>query len=127
MMNKMIDDFIVTAKELNRLAANKADEMYQLAKLKQQYIKLSNEVRERYEALGQRLCELHKEQSSDGDEILQRVTEIENCLERLDIIQNSIDSIQNIVSCPVCATKNKSGSFYCNHCGKKLVTGEYEF
>ena len=126
-MNSIINDVMEAAKKINKVTANKAEEIYQLSKLKRQYINLSKEIRERYAALGELLCRLRKTGSDESDLLMQSVTEIELSLTRLDDIQNSIDSIQDIISCPKCATKNRSGSFYCNHCGQKLVRGEYEF
>lgn len=125
-MANVINDFLSKAKDVTEAASRKKDEIYMLSKLKLSFVQLNNDVKNRYEALGNRLYEMYKSGNENTNELLGMVDEIDDIFKRMAETQRRIDELSRFVCCPKCGVKNKIDSVYCNKCGTKLVATDEE-
>lgn len=120
-MANVINEFLSKAKDVTDTAVRKKDELYMLSKLKLNFVQLNNDVKNRYEALGNRLYEMYKSGNENTNELLGMVDEIDDLFKKMAETQRRIDELSKFICCPKCSAKNKIDSVYCNKCGTKLV------
>lgn len=122
MATSRFDDFVLKAKDIADAATKKTGELYEISKYKYECIKINGEVKKLYEQLGSSVYSMVKG-GYDNRELIDSLTEeIDECLDRLREINDIISDMKNVVTCPICGSKNGIENTYCAKCGSKLKT-----
>lgn len=120
MANSAFDDFVLKAKGLADAASKKTGELVEISKYKYESIKVNGEIKKLYEQLGSTVYAA-KKYAYDSEEMIEEiVTEIDDCMDRLDEINEMIGAMKKTAVCPVCGNKNEASSSFCSKCGTRL-------
>jgi hypothetical protein len=120
MSNSTFDDFVLKAKDLADAATKKTGEIVEISRYKYECIKINGEIKRLYEQLGSTVYSM-KKYGYENEDLVEAITEeIDDCLDRLDEINDMINGMKKTVVCPVCGSKNETYSSFCSKCGTKL-------
>ncbi len=119
-----LDDLISTTKNVAATAGKKTDEAVQLSKLKIKESQTNNDIKRKYEKLGEMVYQMAKTDTKDDNAFALMVGEIDDCFAKLDEISENIDRLKGEVVCPGCGKKTKDENAYCPSCGTKLPVRE---
>ena len=114
------DNVISTGKNVVSSAGKKTDSAVKLSKLKIRESQINNDIRSRYEKLGELAYQAYKSGEKNDDELNEMLTGLDNCYTELEDISKQTDELKSMVTCPKCGTKHKDEDAYCSVCGTKL-------
>ena len=114
------DDVINTGKNVVSSAGKKTDSAVRLSKLKVKSTQINNDIRTRYEKLGEFVYQSAKSGEKNEEELNEHLSGLNNCYTELEEISKQIDELRNIVTCPSCGAKHKDDDTFCSKCGAKL-------
>lgn len=114
------DDVINTGKNVVSTAGKKTDSAVRLSKLKIKETQINNDIRSRYEKLGEFIYQASKSGEKNEDELNEHLTGLNDCYTELEEISKQTDELKNMVTCPKCGAKHKDDDAYCSVCGEKL-------
>ena len=114
------DNVINTGKNVVSTAGKKTDSAVKLSKLRIRESQINNDIRSRYEKLGELAYQAYKSGEKNDDELNEMLTGLDNCYTELEDISKQTDELKNMVTCPKCGTKHKDGDAFCSVCGTKL-------
>ncbi len=114
------------AVKLKDAGLKKADEIYRISKLKLTCVQLDNQIKAKYTALGKMVYGMVKHDSANSEKIAESVMEIEQLYGKMRKVYAEIESAKQIITCPVCGTKNKFSNTYCTVCSHRLVATDEE-
>ena len=115
-----LDNVISTGKNVVSTAGKKTDSAVKLSKLKIRETQINNDIRSRYEKLGELCYQAYKSGEKNDDELNEQLTGLDNCYTELDDISKQTDELKNMVTCPKCGAKHKDDAIFCSICGTKL-------
>ena len=114
------DNVINTGKNVVSSAGKKTDSAVKRSKLKIRETQINNDIRSRYEKLGELCYQAYKSGEKNDDELNEQLTGLDNCYTELDDISKQADELKNMVTCPACGAKHKVDAVFCSICGAKL-------
>ena len=114
------DNVISTGKNVVSSAGKKTDSAVKLSKLKIRETQINNDIRSRYEKLGELCYQAYKSGEKNEDELNEQLTGLDNCYNELEEISKQTDELKNMVTCPKCGAKHKDEDAFCSVCGAKL-------
>ena len=114
------DNVISTGKNVVSSAGKKTDSAVKLSKLKIRETQINNDIRSRYEKLGELCYQAYKSGEKNEDELNEQLTGLDNCYNELEEISKQTDELKNMVTCPKCGAKHKDDDAFCSVCGAKL-------
>ncbi len=123
------DEFEAIAEKTKQLTGSgirKADEMFSVSKLKLECIRIDNTIKTKYAELGKMMYNMVKDDNADSEKISDAVMEIDRLYKKMAQVNEKIEEVKKIVTCPECGTKNKFTSNYCSSCRHKLVCTDEE-
>ena len=115
-----LDNVISTGKNVVSTAGKKTDSAVKLSRLRIKETQINNDIRARYEKLGELCYQAYKSAEKNEDEINGQLTGLDNCYNELENISRMTDELKNMVTCPKCGSKHKDEDAYCSVCGAKL-------
>lgn len=114
------DNVLNTGKNVVSTAGKKTDSAVKLSKLKIRETQINNDIRSRYEKLGELCYQAYKAGEKNEDELNEQLTGLDNCYTELEDISKQTDELKNMVTCPKCGAKHKDDDIFCSICGAKL-------
>lgn len=114
------DNVISTGKNVVSNAGKKTDSAVKLSKLKIRETQINNDIRSRYEKLGELTYQAYKSGEKSDDELNEQLKGLDDCYTELEDISKQTDELKNMVTCPKCGAKHKDEDAYCSVCGAKL-------
>ena len=114
------DNVINTGKNVVSTAGKKTDSAVKLSKLKIKETQINNDIRARYEKLGEFVYQAYKSGEKKEDELNEQLSALDNCYTELEEISKQTDELKNMVTCPKCGAKHKDEDAFCSVCGTKL-------
>lgn len=117
----MFDEIFEKAKDVTSAATKKTDTMVKISKLKLSGVQINNSIKSEYERLGAVVYEQIKSGEEDKEQVSAIVDVIDTYYGELSDITHKIEDLQNILVCPQCSLRNKTGATYCSNCGAKLA------
>ncbi len=114
------DDVINTGKNVVSTAGKKTDSAVRLSKFKVKETQIRNDIRARYEKLGEFVYQSTKSGEKNEDELNEQLSGLNKCYADLEEISKQVDEIKKIVTCPACGAKHKDDDVFCSVCGAKL-------
>ena len=114
------DNVISTGKNVVSSAGKKTDSAVKLSMLKIRETQINNDIRSRYEKLGELCYQAYKSNEKNEDEINEQLTGLDDCYNELEEISKQTDELKNMVTCPKCGAKHKDEDAFCSVCGAKL-------
>ena len=114
------DNVISTSKNVVSNAGKKTDSAVKLSKLKIRETQINNDIRSRYEKLGELCYQAYKSGDKNDDELNEQLTGLDNCYNELEEISKQTDELKNMVTCSKCGAKHKDEDAFCSVCGAKL-------
>lgn len=120
----VLNNIFNVAKEVTTAAGKKTDSYVQISKLKLSCVQINNEIKAKYEVLGNRVYDMMKAGEENEAEVLEMVTDIDNSFKKLTEATVKIEELRNNIVCATCGAPNKPDSLFCNKCGAKLVMPE---
>lgn len=114
------DNVISTGKNVVSTAGKKTDSAVKLSKLKIKETQINNDIRARYEKLGELCYQAYKSNEKNEDELNEQLTGLDNCYNELEEISRQTDELKSMVTCPKCGAKHKDEAVFCSVCGAKL-------
>lgn len=114
------------ARDITDTGIKKADEVIKVSKLKMECVKLDNEIKAKYAALGKTVYGMVKNDSASAEKIASYVLSIDALYKRIARLQGRIEQAKKIVTCPNCGTKNKYDNMYCAGCSHRLMVTDEE-
>lgn len=114
------DDVIKTGKDVVSAAGKKTDSAVRLSKLKVKETQVHNDIRAKYEKLGEFVYNASKSGEKDEAALSEQIKALNDLFTELEDISKQTDELKNIVTCPECGTKHKDDDTYCSKCGAKL-------
>ena len=114
------DNFINTGKNVVSTAGKKTDSAVKLSKLRIKETQINNDIRAKYEKLGELCYQAYKSGEKNEDELNDQLTGLDNCYNELEEIARLTDELKSMVTCPKCGAKHKDDAAYCSVCGAKL-------
>lgn len=123
----VLNDFLNKAKDVTNEGLKKTDVLMQISKHKITCVQLDNDIKNKYTNLGNRIYDMIKADTEDTSELLTLVSEIDDKFKKLSEVQAKIEELKQIITCPICGTKNKFDNDYCSKCGHQLVVTDEDF
>lgn len=114
------DDVINTGKNVVSTAGKKTDSAVKLSKLKIKETQINNDIRARFEKLGEFIYQSTKSGEKDEDALNEQLAGLNDCYKELEEISKQTDDLKNVVTCPGCGAKRKDEDVFCSICGAKL-------
>lgn len=114
------DDVIKTGKDVVSAAGKKTDSAVKLSKLKIRETQIQNDIRGKYEKLGEFIYQASKSGEKDEAALADQIKALNELFTELEDISKQNDELRNIVTCPECGTKHKDDDTFCSKCGAKL-------
>lgn len=114
------DGVINTGKNVVSTAGKKTDSAVRLSKLKVRSTQINNDIRTRYEKLGEFVYQSTKSGEKNEEELNAQISGLNDCYAELEEISKQVDELRNIVTCPSCGAKHKDDDTFCSKCGAKL-------
>ncbi|MBR2715273.1 MAG: hypothetical protein IKB73_03595 [Ruminococcus sp.] len=116
----MINDFIENAKVVVQKFGEKANDTYDIAKLKSVKCRINNDIEKKYKALGNKYYILSKENKLEDADFKAEITALDELYAQYDSIVKQIDNVKNMKRCPVCSKLQSGDKPFCAYCGSKL-------
>lgn len=115
-----LEDVLNTGKSVVSTAGKKTDEAVKLSKLKIKETQINNDIKGKFEKLGEMIYQMKKSGEQDNEAFEEAVAAVDECYAQLDELERQKDELKNQVTCPVCGIKTKDENAFCPKCGAKL-------
>lgn len=116
----LLDDVVVNVKSAANTVTKKTNDFVDYSKLRFTASGLSNEIRKKYQTLGEEVYTSTKIGSEDTKSIELLIKEIDELKAQLQSTNELITLAKNKAICPVCKAEINKDSHFCNKCGAKL-------
>ncbi len=116
----LFDDVMVNVKSAANSVSKKTNNIVDYSKLKFTATGLVNEIRKKYQTLGEEVYACSKIGSDDSQTIELLIQEIDELKAQLQSTNESITAAKHKITCPVCKAELSKDSLFCNKCGTKI-------
>lgn len=116
----LLDDVMVNVKSAANSVGKKTNEIVDYSKLRFTASGLNNEIRKKYQTLGEEVYTSTKIGSEDTKSIELLIREIDELKAQLQSTKGQITYAKNKIICPVCKAELNKDSLFCNKCGAKI-------
>lgn len=116
-MDDLRDNVITAANAVSQ----KTNEFVDYSKLKFTASGLSNEIKRKYQALGEEIYTSSKIGADDTTAVELLIQEIDDLKAELQATNELITAARKKVTCPVCKAEVDKESAFCNKCGARIV------
>lgn len=116
----LLDDIMDKAKGVANVATKKTKEVVGYSKLKIQAMQITSDVDDLYEKLGRLAYEEKKANVNNSELIASCISDIDNLLLDLAIVNQKITENKASGECPNCNAHNAEGAVYCQNCGTRM-------
>lgn len=116
----ILDDVLVNAKSAAEVVGKKAENIYDISRLKFTANGLNNEIGKKMQELGQLAYTDLKDNESAPQAVKEKIDEITGLYDELASVTRLISQTKNKQICAQCGRENLKESVYCNICGSKL-------
>lgn len=117
----LFDDIMDKAKGVANVASKKTKEVVGYSKLKIQAMQITSDVDDLYEKLGRLTYEEKKANVNNSELIASCISDIDNLLLDLAIVNQKITENKATGECPNCNAHNADGAAFCQNCGARIV------
>lgn len=121
----LLDDVMVNVKSAASTVSKKTNDIVDYSKLKFTASGLSNEIRKKYQSLGEEVYACSKIGTDDSKSIELLIQEIDELKEQLQSTNDLINLAKNKITCPVCKAILDKDSQFCNKCGSKIEAVDF--
>lgn len=118
------EDAFISVKDFGSAVSRKTGQMVDVTKLKMSAAEISNEISNRYKALGKAIYDAQKSGVSIEGIIAECVSSIDALNERLDAVNSRIAGLQNKISCKSCGATLDPKAVFCSRCGARISRQE---
>ena len=119
------DDVMVNVKSAANSVGKKTNEIVDYSKLRFTASGLNNEIRKKYQTLGEEVYTSTKIGSEDTKSIELLIKEIDELKAQLQATKEQITYAKNKIICPVCKAELNKDSLFCNKCGAKIESDPF--
>lgn len=116
----VLEDVVINAKSAAATVGKKAEYLVDISKLRLNAAEIQGEISKKYEELGRFVYDSVKADTSVKGLLEEHVEGIDALYQKLDDVNEKINSLRKKSPCPVCGTQNAEESMFCSHCGVKL-------
>lgn len=120
----VFEEVVINAKSAAATVGKKAERLVDISKLRVNATELNGEISKKYEALGRLVYDSVKANASPEGLVEEYVESIDALYQKLDDVNDKINSLRKKSACPVCGTQNAEDALFCSHCGVKLKYNE---
>lgn len=120
----VFEEVVINAKTAAATVGKKAERLVDISKLRLNSAELENEITKKYEALGRFVYDSIKADTSVKGLLEEHVEEIDALYQKLDEVNEKINTLRKKAPCPVCGCQNEENALFCSHCGVKLKYNE---
>lgn len=99
-------------------AAEKAKNITEIGRLNGVISDHEKRISRLYFEIGQSYYERHRDDPAAED--LERITAVNDALEKIDVCREQIKTLKGVEKCPTCGADVARGSQFCNNCGTKM-------
>lgn len=99
-------------------AKEMTNSLVESAKLTQQLNELNKALKELYEKVGERYCELHGD--APEEDLAELCAEVKGKKEEQQLLSAELQRVKNVRLCPECGQENPADVNFCAQCGAKL-------
>lgn len=121
----LLDDVMVNVKSAANTVGKKTNEIVDYSKLRFTASGLTNEIRKKYQTLGEEVYTSTKIGSEDTKSIELLIKEIDELKAQLQATKEQITYAKNKIICPVCKAELNKDSLFCNKCGAKIESDPF--
>ena len=121
----LLDDVMVNVKSAANSVGKKTNEIVDYSKLRFTASGLNNEIRKKYQTLGEEVYTSTKIGSEDTKSIELLIKEIDELKAQLQATKEQITYAKNKIICPVCKAELNKDSLFCNKCGSKIESDPF--
>lgn len=118
----LFDDVMGNVKYAASTVSKKTNDIVDYSKLRFTASGLVNEIRKKYQTLGEEVYTASKIGSDDSQAIELLIQEIDELKVQLQSTNELIMAAKNKMTCPVCKSILTKDSLFCNKCGSKINT-----
>ena len=118
---EFFDNAVSKAKEAFDIACKKTNEVVSTQKQKFDIASIENKRSKDYEQLGKLYFEAVKNTEIENKEVLDLVNAIKEKNEKINELNNEINSTKNKRVCPACQAYIDDNAVFCSVCGAKLT------
>lgn len=115
-MDDLRDNVITAANTVSQ----KTNSFVDYSKLRFTASGLANEIKRKYQALGEEIYTSSKIGADDSSAVELLIHEIDDLKEQLQITNEMITAAKHKITCPICKAELDKDSSFCNRCGTKL-------
>ncbi|MBQ8861065.1 MAG: hypothetical protein IJ015_07010 [Ruminococcus sp.] len=116
----MFNDFLENVKAVAIEFGEKANDIYDVTKLKAVKTRISNDINKNYKSLGNKYYILNKGGKLDGADFSKEIATLDELHDQYDTIVKQINELKNLKRCPVCSKPQNGDKPFCADCGAKL-------
>lgn len=116
----MFNDILENTKTVVQKFGEKANDVYDIAKLKAVKSRISNDIDKIYKSIGNKYYILYKGEKLENADFSGELTALDELHDQYDTIVKQINDLKNLKRCPVCGKTQNSDKPYCADCGAKL-------
>lgn len=116
----LFDDVLVNVKSAANTVSKKTNNIVDYSKLKFTASGLANEIKKKFQTLGEEVYACSKIGSDDSQTIELLIQEIDDLKAQLQATNELISVAKNKIVCPVCKAELEKESLFCNKCGSKI-------
>ena len=116
----ILDDVMVNVKSAASTVSKKTNSIVDYSKLKFTASGLSNEIRKKYQTLGEEVYACSKIGVEDSMSIELLIKEIDELKAQLQTTNEYITAARHKIICPSCKAELDKDSLFCNKCGAKI-------
>ncbi len=116
----MFNDFLENAKAVAVKFGEKANDIYDVTKLKAVKTRIGNDIDKNYKILGNKYYLLHKGGNLENADFSNELATLDELHDQYNTIVKQINDINNLKRCPVCSKAQSGDKPFCADCGAKL-------
>jgi hypothetical protein len=116
----LLDDVMVNVKSAATTVSKKTNDIVDYSKLRFTASGLVNEIRKKYQTLGEEVYTCSKIGSNDSQDIELIIQEIDDLKAQLQATNELLTTARHKITCPKCKAVLDKESAFCNKCGAKI-------
>lgn len=116
----MLNDILVNTKVVVNKVSEKANDVYDIAKLNALKVRIKNDAYKAYKSLGRKYYSLYKKGELMDADFSSELEELDDLHAQFDNVLNQIEEAKSVKCCPVCNSKQKKDNTFCAECGSEL-------